>query len=245
MRHETTLSRTRPGATSGVSRRSLLAGLAVGAAALADARVARAACQLTAAQIDGPFLPLVIGPDQDADLTRVAGGSGRAMGEVIEVVGQVRDAKCQPLPGCVVEVWQANTHGLYSHPLDQPKGRPLDPNFQGYARLVTDKDGGYRFLTIKPGSYAAIGDWVRPPHIHFKVNAPFNPSVATQMYFAGDPLNDKDLLQQALPAEQRAGLRVAFDKKRADGVPVGTFDLVLGEGWTPPPELLRLLKSGG
>jgi protocatechuate 3,4-dioxygenase beta subunit len=87
----------------------------------------------------------------------------------------------------------------------------------------------------------AIGDWVRPPHIHFKVHAPFNPTLTTQMYFAGDPLNEKDLLQAALPAEQRAMLQVAFDTKRADGVGVGTFNLVLAEGWVPPPELMQQL----
>ena len=224
--------------TRRVSRRAALAGLAAGAAALTAGRMAAAACAATGYQIDGPFYPLVLLPDQDADLTQVTGGSGRAEGEVIEVVGQVRDANCRAVPGCVIEVWQADVHGRYTHPLDEPKGRPLDGNFQGYARIAADKDGAYRFLTIKPGSYAAIGDWTRPPHIHFKVNAPFNPPLTTQMYFAGDPLNDKDLLQAALSPAQRAMLQVAFDSKRADGVSVGTFDLVLAEGWVPPPELM-------
>ncbi len=224
------------GLALGVSRRAMLIGLGAGAVVLASGRRAGAACLPTVNQIDGPFYPLVLPPELDADLTTVAGGTGRAAGEVIEVIGQVRDAMCRPLPGCVIEVWQANVHGRYAHPNDEPRGRPLDPNFQGFARIATDKDGFYRFLTIKPGSYVAIGDWVRPPHIHFKVNAPFNPPMATQMYFAGDPLNDKDRLQAALAAEQRAMLQVAFDTKRADGVGVGTFNLALQEGWVPPSD---------
>lgn len=245
MSNEGAINRIWQGSKLGVSRRVVLAGLGVGAVTLTTARLAKAACISTGYQVDGPFYPLVLPPDQDADLTGVAGGSGRAAGEVIEVIGQVRDVECQPVPGCIIEVWQANAHGRYAHPLDQTRDRPLDANFQGYARIAADKDGSYRFLTIKPGSYVAIGNWVRPPHIHFKVHAPFNPSLTTQMYFAGEPLNEKDLLQAALAAEQRAMLQVAFDTKRADGVRVGTFDIVLAEGWAPPPELLQQLKSAG
>ena len=217
-----------------LGRRRLLAGLTAGAALIATGRAAKAACALTAPQIAGPFYPVAV-QDFDWDLTRVSGGTGRAEGEVIEVVGQVLDAQCKPLPGCVVEVWQANVHGRYSHPRDRGDDRPLDPNFQGYARLPTDKEGRYRFVTIVPGSYAAMGDWVRPPHIHYTVHAPFNPSMTTQMYFAGDPLNDKDLLLAPLTPAQRAGLEVAFDAKGADGIPRGTFNPVLGAGWAPPP----------
>ena len=220
-----------------LARRRLLAGLTAGAALIAGGRAARAACALTAPQIDGPFYPVAIGED-DWDLTRVSGGSGRAEGEVIEVVGQVLDAQCKPLPGCVIEVWQANVHGRYRHPRDRADDRPLDPNFQGYARLPTDKEGRYRFVTIVPGSYAAMGDWVRPPHIHYKVHAPFNPSMTTQMYFAGDPLNDKDLLLAPLTPAQRAGLEVAFEAKGADGIRRGTFNPVLGAGWAPPAGLV-------
>lgn len=239
MSHEDAVRRIRQASKLGASRRTVLAGLGFGAVTLATGRLAGAACMATGHQIDGPFYPLVPPVEQDADLTQVPGGSGRAAGEVIEVIGQVRDVKCQPVPGCIIEVWQANAHGRYAHPRDEPKGRPLDANFQGYARIATDKEGFYRFLTIRPGSYAAIGDWIRPPHIHLTVHAPFNPSLTTQMYFAGDPLNEKDLLQTELSPEQRATLQVAFDTKRADGVRVGTFNLVLAEGWVPPPEFVQ------
>ncbi|MEE8505163.1 MAG: protocatechuate 3,4-dioxygenase [Kiloniellales bacterium] len=216
-----------------LSRRRLLTGLTAGVALLATGRGARAACALTAHQMDGPFYPVAV-QENDWDLTRVSGGSGRAEGEVIEVTGQVLDAQCKPLAGCVIEVWQANVHGRYAHPRDRGEDRLLDPNFQGYARLPTDKNGNYRFVTITPGSYPAMGDWIRPPHIHFKVHAPFNPSVTTQMYFAGHPLNDKDLLLAPLGPAERAALEVSFDKVGADGVRRGIFNPILGAGWVPP-----------
>ena len=156
------------------SRRNILTGMTAGTALLATGRAARAACALTPFQVDGPFYPMAI-EDYDWDLTSVSGQTGRAEGDVIEVTGQVLDAMCRPLPGSVLEVWQANHRGRYNHPGDKSTDRPLDPNFQGYARIVTDKDGRYRFLTIIPGSYPAMGDWVRPRHIHFKVHAPFSP----------------------------------------------------------------------
>jgi protocatechuate 3,4-dioxygenase, beta subunit len=227
------------------SRRGVLTGLAAGAAAITGGRLARAACLTTGYQIDGPFYPQVLPPEQDADLTRVAGASGTAVGEVIEIVGQVRDIDCRPVAGCLIEIWQANAHGRYADPRDEPRGRPLDPNFQGYARIAAGADGSYRFRTIKPGSYVAIGDWVRPPHIHFKIHAPFSPTLTTQMYFADDPLNEKDLLQAQLTAQEREALRVPFREKRADGTPFGQFDLVLAKGWAVPPEIARQLGSGG
>ena len=225
------------GASGGFSRRWALTALTAGAALVASGRVARAVCAPTPGQTEGPFYPNAI-EDDDWDLTRVTGGSGRAEGEVIEVTGQIQDAKCRPLSGCEVEVWQANTHGRYSHPRDIPRGRPLDPNFQGYAKLTTDKGGKYRFLTIIPGSYPAMADWIRPPHIHFKVHAPFNPPVTTQMYFAGHALNAKDLLLAPLSLAQRASLEVPFDEIRADGIGTGTFNLTLAEGWAPPDGLI-------
>ncbi len=92
-----------------LARRRLLTGLTAVAALIASGRVARAACALTATQLDGPFYPVAV-QDLDWDLTRVSGGSGRAEGEVIEVMGQVLDARCKPLPGCVIEIWQTNVH---------------------------------------------------------------------------------------------------------------------------------------
>ncbi len=211
-----------------VARRRVLAGLTAGAALLATGRAAKAACHLsTPRQPEGPFYPVAIG-EHDWDLTRLAGGSGRAEGEVIEVAGQVLDGGCKPLGGSIIEVWQANTHGLYDHPRDRPGGRAIDPNFQGYARLTADRDGRYRFVTIIPGAYPAASDWLRPPHIHYQVHGPSGRSITTQMYFAGDPLNDTDLILTRLSPAERRSVEVAFDTTTADGRRRGAFNLVLG-----------------
>ena len=213
-----------------VARRRVLTGLTAGAALIATGRVANAACPaITPAQPEGPFYPVAIGED-DWDLTQVAGGSGRAEGEVIEVIGQVLDAGCKPLAGSIVEVWQANTHGLYDHPQDRPGGRVFDPNFQGYARLIAGQDGRYRFVTIIPGAYPAARNWVRPPHIHYKVHSPSGRSITTQMYFAGHELNDADRLLARLSPAERELVVVAFDTKTADGRRRGTFNPVFGSG---------------
>ncbi len=213
-----------------VARRRVLAGLTAGAALLATARAAKAACHLsTPLQPEGPFYPVTIG-EHDWDLTRVAGRPGRAEGEVIEVNGQVLDGGCKPLPGSIVEVWQANMHGLYDHPRDRPRGRAIDPNFQGYARLTADQDGRYRFVTIIPAAYPAASNWVRPPHIHYKVRGPAGRSITTQMYFAGDPLNDTDLILARLSPAERRSVEVAFDTDTADGRRRGAFNPVFGAG---------------
>jgi protocatechuate 3,4-dioxygenase beta subunit len=146
----------------------------------------------TAGQILGPFYPVIKPLDQDADLTQLQGRSGKAQGQVIHLMGRVLDMKGEPIPGAQVEIWQANTFGRYTHPGDRNPA-PLDPNFDGYGVQVTDAEGQYRFKTIKPGAYPAAEGWVRPPHIHFCVTSRSN-RLITQLYFDGEPLNEKDLL---------------------------------------------------
>jgi protocatechuate 3,4-dioxygenase beta subunit len=136
-----------------ISRRRLLAtslaagGLAVGSKAL----VAAESLRRTPADILGPFYPLMKPLDQDADLTVIRGKSGKAAGQVIHVFGRVLNAQGEPVPSARIEVWQANTHGRYTHPSDRNPA-PLDPNFEGFTTLVTDAEGRYRFKTIKPGA---------------------------------------------------------------------------------------------
>jgi protocatechuate 3,4-dioxygenase beta subunit len=209
-----------------LARRRIIAGLAAGAAVLAAGTAARASCLLTPRQPEGPFYPVAIG-EADWDLTRVSGAAGRAEGSVIEVTGRIFGAGCRPLPGCVIELWQANRHGRYDHPGDRQQQRRLDPGFQGYARLVADSDGAYRFVTIKPGAYPASSLWMRPPHIHFRLHAPGHRPLTTQMYFAGDPLNERDRLLAQVPPDRRAALQVAFDRTTAHGLPAGAFDMTL------------------
>jgi protocatechuate 3,4-dioxygenase beta subunit len=175
------------------SRRRVL--LATGACATVAAvgGVAAAADQFrrTPAQVLGPFYPLDKPLDADADLTLVKGRKGRAQGQVLHVMGRVLNADGVPVSGAILEIWQANARGRYAHPADHNPA-PLDPNFQGYAKLLSDADGRYRFKTIKPLGYPA-GDIVRPAHIHFDVKGKLN-RLVTQMYFPDDPLNESDVV---------------------------------------------------
>lgn len=216
---------------TGFSRRHVVGGLAA-AAALTAAPIARAAtCALTPAGPEGPFFPVKI-RGTDADMTMVRGATERAQGEVIEVTGRVLDAKCRPLVSALVDVWQANAAGRYDHPRDDGNAAPLDPNFQGSAQLYTDARGNFRFLTVKPGAYAVGNNWWRPPHIHLKVTPVSAPFLITQMYFAGDELNAQDRILNNIPEEERSRVLVNFDQTGSAGVPAGTFDMVVGEGFS-------------
>lgn len=148
----------------------------------------------------------------DADLT--AQHKGEPLGERIIVTGRVLDADEMPVPKTLVEVWQANAAGRYIDPSDRHPA-PLDPNFTGAGRCLTDEQGRYRFTTVKPGAYPWANHpnaW-RPSHIHFSV---FGPQLAsrlvTQMYFPGDPLMRFDPILQSIPDQRGRDLLIAaFD----------------------------------
>ena len=120
-------------------------------------------------------------------------GKAPAVGERILVHGRVLDENARPVPGTLVEAWQANAGGRYRHVKDGYLA-PLDPNFGGCGRTLTDENGYYEFLTVRPGAYPwpnRANDW-RPMHIHFSVfGASFGQRLITQMYFEGDPLIDR------------------------------------------------------
>ena len=179
----------------------------------------------TPTQTAGPFFPKHDQPDKDFDLTRIEGHAHPAHGEVIVVWGRVLDEQGQPVAGALVDAWQANMHGRYAHEADTSTA-PLDPDFQGWARLRTDVDGRFRVRTIKPGAYPVEANWSRPPHIHFKVARRGFHELTTQMYFAGDALKDIDRLLLAVPKADRPKLVVAFTAG-ADGGKAGTFEIVL------------------
>ena len=134
----------------------------------------------------------------DADLTRQH--AGEPLGQRIIVGGRVLDAGGRPVPGTLVEVWQANAAGRYAHDVDRHPA-PLDPNFTGAGRCLTDSEGRYRFVTIKPGAYPWRNHenaW-RPAHIHFSVfGRAFVDRLVTQMYFPGDPLLPLDPIFHAV-----------------------------------------------
>ena len=151
---------------------------------------------------------------EDADLTRNAGTGGEAIGQRIIVTGRVLDEHGRPCPHTLVEIWQANAAGRYMHRNDSGRGRSI-PNFLGIGRCLTDADGDYRFLTIRPGAYPWRNHpnaW-RPAHIHFSL---FGPSwvsrLVTQMYFPDDPLlRARPDLQRRCPRRRGQRLIAAYD----------------------------------
>ena len=121
-------------------------------------------------------------------------GDRRALGQLIHVRLAVVDQDGSPVGGAMVEMWQANAAGRYAHPIDTDHA-PLDPRFEGAARVVTDESGRVEFRTIKPGGYPVpnSGRWWRPPHLHFSVwGRSFLSRLVTQMFFPGDALNAQD-----------------------------------------------------
>ncbi|MES1254454.1 MAG: protocatechuate 3,4-dioxygenase subunit beta [Acidobacteriota bacterium] len=148
----------------------------------------------------------------DNDLTRQH--AGEPLGERIVVHGRLLDDTGRPIRGALIEVWQANAAGRYLHEVDQHPA-PLDPNFSGAGRVITDADGGYRFTTIKPGAYPWRNHpnaW-RPAHIHFSVfGRMFTQRLVTQMYFPGDPLFPFDPIYNSVrDPKARAQMIASFD----------------------------------
>ena len=184
----------------------------------------------TITELTGP----VFGYDEvkptDSDLTKQHAGD--PIGERVIVSGRVLDENARPVPHTLVEVWQANSAGRYPHRADQHDA-PADPNFTGAGRALTDKDGNYRFVTIKPGEYPwrnHYNAW-RPAHIHFSLFGPaFATRVVTQMYFPGDPLLPLDPMFNCVPDEKaRNRLISALDMKTTiPEIALGyRFDIVL------------------
>jgi protocatechuate 3,4-dioxygenase, beta subunit len=173
----------------------------------------------------------------DADLTRQH--DGEPLGERIVVSGRVLDRDGRPIRNTLVEIWQANSAGRYLHVNDQHPA-PLDPNFTGAGRCLTDGDGHYSFTTIKPGPYPWRNHpnaW-RPAHIHFSLfGRAFTDRLVTQMYFPGDPLFDADpIFQSVRDSKARERLISSFDwETTAPEWCLGfRFDIVLGgHGATP------------
>jgi len=152
-----------------------------------------------------------VGP-VDNDLT--SQHEGEPLGERIIVTGRVLDSGGRPIPHTLVEVWQANAAGRYAHDVDRHPA-PLDPNFTGAGRCLTDADGRYRFVTVKPGAYPWHNHpnaW-RPAHIHFSVfGRAFADRLVTQMYFPGDPLFDDDPIFQSVRDRKARDLLISrFD----------------------------------
>ena len=185
----------------------------------------------------GPLVPKGFVRSGDNDLTRA--GKGLPLGERMVLSGRVLDADGRPVRRSLVEIWQANASGRYHHPGDNHDA-PLDPNFHGIGRTLTDDEGRYSFVTIKPGAYPWQNHpyaW-RPAHIHFSLlgNAPIQ-RLITQMYFPGDPLIPIDPIFNSVPdvaARSRMISTLALETG-VEGVMLGFhFDIVLAGARSTP-----------
>ena len=166
----------------------------------------------TLSELTGPLFGRDEIKSTDNDLTRQH--RGEPIGERIIVSGRVLDEDGRAVPNTLVEIWQANAAGRYPHPTDQHNA-PIDPNFSGAGRAVTDAQGRYRFVTIRPGEYPwrnHYNAW-RPAHIHFSLfGAAFLTRMITQMYFPGDPLLPLDPMYNCIADENaRKRLISSFD----------------------------------
>lgn len=175
----------------------------------------------------GPFYPIVPQQDKDFDLTHIDGSSDVAKGQVIIVEGRVFDVEGKALAGVTVELWQANEAGRYSHPHDTNPA-PLDPNFQGWAIAQSGRQGDFRFKTIMPGAYPVSANWIRPPHIHYKISKRGYVELTTQMYFLDHPLNKIDALIQRKTNDEKM-LMMSKKSTSQNNVSVYLYQIVLEE----------------
>jgi protocatechuate 3,4-dioxygenase beta subunit len=190
----------------------------------------------TATEVSGPRLS---GLAREDDNNLLVHHSGEPVGERIVVYGRVMDTEGKPLRETLVEIWQANAAGRYRHRTDR-WAAPLDPNFSGAGRCVTDEQGRYRFITIKPGPYPWDNHhnaW-RPAHIHFSLlGRAFAQRLVTQMYFPGDPLFPYDPIFNSVrdeAARQRMICRFSIERSEPGWATAYEFDIYLrGPAATP------------
>lgn len=190
----------------------------------------------------GPVFGRGLIREHDNDLT--AQHEAEPFGERIFVHGRVLDEGGRPLRGALVEIWQANAAGRYQHKVDGHDA-PLDPNFSGAGRILTDQDGRYCFKTIKPGAYPwgnHPNAW-RPAHIHFSLfGAGILSRLVTQMYFPGDPLQPLDPIFNCIPdeaARTRLVSRLDMDRAEPNYALAYAFDIVLRGSKETPFEQAR------
>ena len=187
------------------------------------ATVPVSAALLTPRQSAGPFYPAELPLDDDNDLVHVAGQAEPAKGRVTDLSGRLLDRNGNPLSNIRTEIWQCDANGRYRHPRENGR-QPIDPGFQGFGHTLSDADGRYRFLTIRPVPYPG-----RTPHIHVAVYPPGERPFVTQLYVAGEELNDGDFLYRRVPAESRHLITAAFEPvENGPAEFQANWDIVLG-----------------
>ena len=201
----------------GVTRRRFLTGLA-GMAALSGLSFPSKA--LTPRQSAGPFYPDQPLLDDDNDLTRVPGRVAPAKGAHTDLQGRLLDRNGKPISGARIEIWQCDANGRYRHTRDPSQAQP-DPGFQGKGSALTDREGRYRFRTIRPVPYPG-----RTPHIHVAVFTDQPRPFTTQLYVAGEPGNGEDFLYRRVPAEHRDKVTAVFAPTEG-GLLAAHWDVIL------------------
>jgi protocatechuate 3,4-dioxygenase beta subunit len=193
----------------------------------------------TETELTGPAFGDGAVGELDHDLTRQH--AGEPLGERIVVTGRVVERDGRPVRKALVEIWQANAAGRYAHPVDQHPA-PLDPNFTGAGRCLTDDEGRYRFVTVRPGAYPWRNHpnaW-RPAHIHLSLfGRAFTSRLVTQMYFPGDPLSPYDAILNSVRdpgARQRLICELDLDVTEPEWALGYRFDVVLGGPAATPLE---------
>lgn len=193
-------------------------------------------------EIGGPAFAASAVRPEESDMAVAGPGRPRALGQLISVSGRVYDEHGRPLQGVLMEIWNANCAGKYIHHND-PSPTPIDPNFVGVGRALTDAEGRYRIRTIKPGAYFVpenAPNWWRPPHVHFSLFGPgYTSRLVTQMFFPGEPLNEIDLILNAVPDESaRRRLIASFtpELNTPDGALGYAHDFVLRGALATPAD---------
>lgn len=207
-----------------LSRRSVVLGLGL---TTLPAQVWSTPLRPTPQETLGPFYPVKHMNEHDLDLAHVSGRPERAKGQLIEVIGRVLRRDGSPVSGASIDVWQANSVGRYANVGDDNHA-PLDPNFQGFARIRAGRDGTFRIVSIKPGAYPDPSGAPRTPHIHFDITG--NDSrVVTQMYFPSEPLNEVDAIRStmALRHNDPALLTARLISPSSSGMLTFAWDIVL------------------
>jgi protocatechuate 3,4-dioxygenase beta subunit len=207
------------------TRRELLRGLSLGAAALAAPRTLADSLIATPEQTEGPFYPDRMPLDTDNDLLLIGDSSDLAVGEITHLGGRVLDLDGRPVRNALVEIWQVDGNGVYLH--TRSAGERRDANFQGYGRFLTNPQGEYYFRTVKPVVYPGR----HAPHIHFKISRRGTPLLTTQMYVKGHRGNIKDGIYNSIrDDEQREAVTANFiiPPHLPDKELMANFDIILG-----------------
>ncbi len=162
----------------------------------------------TPSQTVGPYFHY--GLTDNHAITDLAGEA--SAGERIVIEGHVLDGQGEPVPDCMLEIWQANAAGKYDHPEDT-QAKPVDPGFRGFGRCATDADGRFHFRTVKPGPVPGLGNALQAPHILVAVYARgLLKQLMTRIYFEGEPLNDTDPVLAIVVEDQPRRSLLAADK---------------------------------